>query len=125
VQLGSSSNILIRRFTNLPNIIVMGDFSLPSINWLDGCGQIISNPNYGVGLNDLFIDLINDIGFIQFVNTPTRNLILYFLRPLPLLTYLLHLECLTMRLLSFIIILALVPALRAGPSQQNNKLIML
>ena len=56
----------------------MGDFSLPSINWLDGCGQIISNPNYGVGLNNLFIDLINDIGFIQFVNTPNKKFDLVF-----------------------------------------------
>ena len=73
VQLGSSLNILICRFTSLSNIIVMGDFNLPSINWLDGCGRIISNPNYGVGLNKLFLDLINDIGFNQFVDTPTRN----------------------------------------------------
>ena len=97
-------NILIRRFTSLPNIIVMGDFNLPSINWLDGCGRIISIPNYGVGLNNLFLDLINDIGFNQFVNTPTRNNNILDLLPLPLLTYLLHLVCLTTRLLPFIII---------------------
>ena len=71
-QLGSSLNI-IRRFTSLPNNIVMGDFNLPSINWLDRYGQIIPNPNYGVGLNNLLLDLINDIGFNQFVDTPTRN----------------------------------------------------
>jgi len=35
--------------------------------------DVVSNPNYGVGLNNLFLDFINDIGFDQSVNTPTRN----------------------------------------------------
>ena len=29
--------------------------------------------DYGAGLNNLFLDLINDIGFNQFIDTPTRN----------------------------------------------------
>ena len=51
----------------------MGDINLPGINWLDGSGQVISNPSYGVELNNVFLDQINDIGLNQFVNTPTRN----------------------------------------------------
>ena len=62
LQLGLSLNTLTRRFTELPNIIVMGDFNLPGINWLDGSGQVISNPSYGVELNNVFLDQINDIG---------------------------------------------------------------
>ena len=73
LQLGLSLNTLTRRFTELPNIIVMGDFNLPGINWLDGSGQVISNPSYGVELNNIFLDQINDIGLNKFVNTPTRN----------------------------------------------------
>ena len=75
VQLDSSLNILIQRSANLPipNIIVMGDFNLPSINWVDGCGQIKSHPSYGADLNNSFLDLVNDIGLNQFVNTPKRN----------------------------------------------------
>jgi len=51
----------------------LGDFNLPSINWVDGCGQITSHPSYGADLNNSFLDLVNDIGLNQFVNTPTRN----------------------------------------------------
>ena len=51
----------------------MGDFNLPGINWLDGSGQVTYNPSYGVELNNVFLDQINDTGFNQFVNTPTRN----------------------------------------------------
>jgi len=73
LQLQLSLNTLTRRFTDLPNIIVMGDFNLPGINWLDGYGQLGPHPSYGVELNNLFLDVINDIGLNQFVNTPTRN----------------------------------------------------
>ena len=54
-------------------LIVMGDIDLPSINWVDGCGQITSHPSYGADLNNSFLDLVNDIGSNQFVNIPTRN----------------------------------------------------
>ena len=66
------SNIAGILLTELPNIIVMGDFKLPSINWLDGNGQLTSNSSFGIELNNLFLDQINDIGFDQFVSTLTR-----------------------------------------------------
>jgi len=54
VQLDSSLNTLIHRSTNLPNIIVMEDFNLPSINWIDRSGQIIFHPSYGTDLNNFY-----------------------------------------------------------------------
>ena len=87
--MGLSLNTLTRRFTELPNIIVMGDFNLPGINWLDGSGQVTSNPSYGVELNNVFLDQINDIGLNQlsiFRLETTTYLILYFLPHLPFWT---------------------------------------
>ena len=73
MQLRLYLNKITQRATDLPNIILTGDFNLPSIKWLDGSGQLDSHPIYGVELNNLFLDLINDIGFEQSVTTPTRN----------------------------------------------------
>jgi len=70
MQLILSINRITQRSADLPNIILTGDFNLPSIEWLDGSGQLNSNPTYGVELNNLFL---NDTGLEQFVTTPTRN----------------------------------------------------
>jgi len=35
--------------------------------------KIDPNPAYGTGINQLFVDSINDYGLEQFINTPTRG----------------------------------------------------
>ena len=49
------------------------DFNLPSITWEEGLGSLISTPAYGQELNSLFIETMNEFGFEQFVNQPTRE----------------------------------------------------
>ena len=73
LQLQSSLNNLISRSTEFPTIILMGDFNFPSIDWSDGSGQLKPCPTYGLELNNLFLDVINDIGFEQYVASPTRK----------------------------------------------------
>ena len=68
LQLKLSLNKIVQRSADFPNIVLAGDFNLPSLTWLDGSGQLASDPTYGVELNTLFIDLVNDIGFDQFVS---------------------------------------------------------
>ena len=50
----------------------MGDFNFPGITWNSGYGQI-STPTYGSRLNSLFLEIINDVGFEQFVHQATRQ----------------------------------------------------
>ena len=45
---------------SLTNTILAGDFNFPSIEWSDGIGHIKHNPMYGVEVNNLFVDIIND-----------------------------------------------------------------
>jgi len=51
----------------------MGDFNLPSISWSDIGAQIVSSPIYGSEVNNSFLGLVNDFGFEQFVDSPTRQ----------------------------------------------------
>ena len=55
----------------------VGDFNLPSIEWSDGQGTILHNPEYGHGLNKVFIDIINNSNYNleQFVSSSpyTKN----------------------------------------------------
>jgi len=46
---------------------------LVAIVWSDGSGRLNPCPTYGTELNSLFLDIINDIGFEQFVTSPTQN----------------------------------------------------
>ena len=55
------------------NFILAGDFNLPSIEWSDGQGTILPNPTYGHGLNEAFVDIINNHNLEQFVSSPTRQ----------------------------------------------------
>ena len=32
-----------------------------------------TNPNYGIDLNNLFLDLVNNVGLEQFVSSPTQQ----------------------------------------------------
>ena len=47
---------------------------LVAIAWSDGYGQVGSNPIYGNEVNSLFLDVINDIGFEQYVDLITQNI---------------------------------------------------
>ena len=76
LQLHSSLNSLVSQSTELPNIILMGNFNL-CIVCSDSICQLSSlGPTYGTELNSLFLDVINyynDIGLEQIVTFPTRN----------------------------------------------------
>ena len=52
---------------------MMGDFNLPSISWTDVGGQVTSPLTYGLEVNNTFLDIVNDFGIEQFVNSPTRQ----------------------------------------------------
>ena len=64
--------ILPYRFSS-PNIIIAGDFNLPSIMWSDTGASITSSPAYGRELNSLFLEIIDDYGLEQLVYQPTRQ----------------------------------------------------
>ena len=71
-QLSDSLNKLVRQ-NPCCNIILAGDFNLPSIKWDDGQGTISPNPTYGRDLNDVFIDIVNNYNLEQFVYLPSRQ----------------------------------------------------
>ena len=73
VKLHESLSKLLNSNASLQCIILAGDFNLPSIYWSDGSGQLQSNPVYGHETNSLFLDVINDCSFEQFVTSPTRG----------------------------------------------------
>jgi len=52
-------------------LLFAGDLNFLDISWYDGYAQIDSNPAYGTGINQLFVNSINDYGLEQFINTPT------------------------------------------------------
>ena len=54
-------------------IILAGDFNLPDISWENGIGHTKAAPMYGCEVNNLFVDILNDCGLEQLVNSPTRN----------------------------------------------------
>ena len=58
-QLNESLNCLYSVYNTAPNIVLAGDFNLPDINWIDGCGIPATNPAYGSVLNSLFINSYN------------------------------------------------------------------
>jgi len=58
---------------NFPHLLIAGDFNFPDISWCNGYAQIDPNPAYGTGINQLFVDSINDYGLEQFINIPTRG----------------------------------------------------
>ena len=53
------------------HIVMMGD--LPSIMWSDISAQVVSPPAYRSEVSNTFVDLVNDFGFEQFVDSPTRQ----------------------------------------------------
>ena len=49
------------------NIILAGDFNLPSIKWDDGQGTVLPDPTYGCNLNDTFVDIVSNYNLDQFI----------------------------------------------------------
>ena len=58
---------------SFPNILLTGDFKLPSISWSDDNYTIQSNPTYGTEINNKFLDIVNDHSLSQHVLEPTRG----------------------------------------------------
>jgi len=52
--------------------------NLPSICWDDGNGQLTQNLTYGSELNNLFLDIVNNVGLEQFVTSQENILDLVF-----------------------------------------------
>ena len=50
-----------------PAILLAGDFNLPDLSYVD------QNPTYGYETNSLFVEIMNNYGFEQFVTQPTRE----------------------------------------------------
>ena len=55
-----------------PEILLSDDLNLPSITWSDG-GIVNSCPTYGHGINELFLDTVNEYGLEQLIIQPTRG----------------------------------------------------
>ena len=64
---------ILQQSSSSPNIIIGGDFNLPSVIWSDAGASIAPSPDYGREINDLFLDLINDVSLEQLVFQPTRQ----------------------------------------------------
>ena len=56
---------------SLPNVILLGDFNLPHIDWSNS--SVGPNPEYGHDLNQKFLDLSLDFSLSQHVKDPTRE----------------------------------------------------
>ena len=74
LYLQTSLNSITNQTNELSNIILTGDFNFPSISWCNGSGQLsLYPPTYGSELNNLFLDVVNDVGLEQFAPSPTRR----------------------------------------------------
>ena len=73
ISVNESLNVLASRESNSPVILLGGDFNLPHISWVNGCGQINSNPAYGLQINNTLLDIINDLHMEQLIHENTRN----------------------------------------------------
>ena len=58
---------------SFPNILLTGDFNLPSISWSDDNYTIQSTPAYGTEVNNKMLDIVNDHSLSQHVHEPTRE----------------------------------------------------
>ena len=65
------SSIFYNESPQLPQILLAGDFNLPSISWIDG--QIKPNPTYGTDVNQSLLESINEFAPDQLVTEPTRG----------------------------------------------------
>ena len=72
-QIGEALQKLYHNESNFPTIVLGGDFNLPTISWDDGLGKVNPNPAYGLEVNYLLIDILNDNHLEQLVTQPTRG----------------------------------------------------
>ena len=56
----------------LPEIIIGGDFNMPSIQWTDTV-EIMDNPSYGINTNQKLLDIKDFFGLTQIVKENTRQ----------------------------------------------------
>ena len=56
-----------------PNILLTGDFNLPSISWDDDNYSTQPNPAYGTEVNNKLLDIVNNHFLTQHVKQPTRG----------------------------------------------------
>ena len=56
-----------------PVILLAGDFNLPDLKFEDGIGYVNHNLTYGYETNSLFVEMMNNYGFEQFITQPTRE----------------------------------------------------
>ena len=61
-----------RKNTRVPEMIIVGDFNLPSIEWGDEV-KTSDPPSYGHEINSRFIDVCDELGLTQVVLEPTRE----------------------------------------------------
>ena len=61
-----------RKKTRVPEMIIVGDFNLPSIEWGDEV-KTSDPPSYGHEINYRFIDVCDELGLTQVVLEPTRE----------------------------------------------------
>jgi hypothetical protein len=57
----------------MPDIILGGDFNLPSIEWGTHSSYVKPSPQYCKTVNDLGLELVNTTGLTQVVQEPTRG----------------------------------------------------
>ena len=62
----------ITRATNIPNLVIVGDFNLPDINWDNT--SVRTPSNYPQCLSSTLIDIVNNNYLTQMVTQPTREL---------------------------------------------------
>jgi len=73
LSLNESLKAIADKESNSPVIILGGDFNLPHILWDNGCGQVESNPAYGLQINNTLLDIVNDFHLEQLVHESTRD----------------------------------------------------
>ena len=56
-----------------PNILLTGDFNLPSVFWAEDNYSIQPNPAYGIEVNNKLLDIVNSHFLTQHVKQPTRG----------------------------------------------------
>ncbi len=57
----------------LPETIIGGDFNLPGMQWNDPI-SIKHNPQYGIAVNEIFLEIKDFFGFTQIIKENTRGL---------------------------------------------------
>ena len=67
------SSDIFTHISDSPRIILAGNLNLPNIHWEEGLRHINLSPVYGYELNSLFKEIMNDYGFEQLVNLPTKG----------------------------------------------------